>query len=88
MQFIFLHREGELIRYGEYITSYFTSSNANRQGQILNLDKAIRKWSGSVNNVSLDQFKKFRFLEVQYVYSKAASEQVRQESQRGGSGEQ
>ena len=30
------------LQYGEYITAYFTSSNANSQTQVPNLDKAIQ----------------------------------------------
>ena len=76
------------LQYGEYITAYFTSSNANSQAQVPNLDKAIRRWSGSVNNVLLDQFEKYRFLEVWHIFSKAIGEQMGQGSQQGGSGGQ
>ena len=81
MQFVYLHREGELLCYGEYITAYFSSSDATRQGRVLNLDKAIQQWSGSVNNVSLHQFKKFQFLEVRHVFSKAAGDLAPQGAQ-------
>ena len=75
MWFIYPHRESELIWYGEYVTTYFTSANAGGQTHILNLDKVICCWSGSVNNISLDWFKKFRFLEVWHVFSKVAGDQ-------------
>ena len=81
MWFIYPHRESELIQYSEYITTYFASADAGGQNHVLNLDKAICRWSGSVNNMSLDQFEKFRFLEVQHVFSKAAGDQ----SAQGGS---
>ena len=81
MWFIYPHRESELIQYSEYITTYFASADAGGQNHVLNLDKAIRHWSGSVNNMSLGQFEKFRFLEVQHVFSKAAGDQ----SAQGGS---
>ena len=83
MQFIYPHRESELIWYSEYITAYFASADAGGQNQVLNPDKAIQRWSGSVNNVSLDQFEKFRFLEVQHIFSKVAGDQSAQGSQRG-----
>ena len=53
----YLHREAELIWYREYITAYFASSDPAGQGWVLNLNKAIQRWSRLVNNVSLDQFK-------------------------------
>ena len=84
MQFVHPHREGELLCYREYVTAYFTSLDATRQGQALNLNKAIRQWSGSVNNVSLNQFKRFWFLEVWHVFSKAAGNLAPQGAQRTG----
>ena len=83
MQFIYPHRESELIWYSEYITTYFASADAGGQNQVLNLNKAIQCWSGSINNVSLDQFEKFRFLEVWHIFSKAAGDQSAQGSQQG-----
>ena len=83
MLFIYPHRESELIQYSEYITAYFASANAEGQNRVLNLNKAIQCWSGSVNNMLLDQFKKFRFLEVWHVFSKAAGDQSAQGSQQG-----
>ena len=83
MWFIYPHRESELIQYSEYITIYFVSANAGGQNQVLNLDKAIQCWSGSVNNVLFDQFKKCRFLKVCHVFSKAAGDQSMHGSQWG-----
>ena len=83
MQFIYPHRESELIWYSEYVTADFASANAGGQNQVLNLNKAIWCWSGSVNNVPLDQFEKFRFLEVCHLFSKAAGDQSAQGSQQG-----
>ena len=74
MWFVYPHREGELIYYREYIMVYFASSDAARQGRVLNLNKVIRWWSGSVNNISLNQCENFRFLEVQHIFSKAAGD--------------
>ena len=85
MWFIYPHRESELIRYSEYITAYFVSTNAGGQNQVLNLNKAIWCWSGSVNNMLLDQFEKFRFLEVWHIFSKAAGDQGAQGNQWGSS---
>ena len=42
-------------------------------------------WTGSVNNMLLDQFKKFRFLEVWHIFSKAAGDQGAQRNQWGSS---
>ena len=77
------HRESELIWYGEYVTTYFVSTDAGGQNHIINLDKAICHWSGSINNVSLDQFKKLRFLKVWHFFSKAAGDQNAQGNQWG-----
>ena len=75
MWFIYPHRESELIWYGEYETTYFTSTNAGGQTHVLNFDKVICCWSGSANNILLDQFNKFRFLKVWHVFSKVAGNQ-------------
>ena len=83
MWFIYPHRESELIWYSEYITAYFASADAGGQNQVLNLNKAIWCWSGSVNNMLLDQFEKFRFLKVQHIFSKAAGDQGVQGNQWG-----
>ena len=83
MHFIYPHRESELIWYGEYITAYFMPADTGGQIYILNLDKVIHCWSGSVNNVLLDQFKKFRFLEVQHLFSKVAGDQSSPGNQQG-----
>ena len=50
---------------------------------MLNLNKSVRKWSGSVNNVLLDEFTKFRFLEIHHLYSKIAREAPSSGSQQG-----
>ena len=84
MWFIYLHREAELIWYREYITAYFASSDPAGQGWVINLNKAIQRWSGLVNNVSLDQFKKFRFLEVWHIFGKATGDQSGSQNQWGG----
>ena len=41
MQFIYPHRESELIQYSEYVTADFASADAGGQNQVLNLNKAI-----------------------------------------------
>ena len=60
--FIFPHRETELEEYNDYITSYFVSMHLSTHAKVLNLDRAIRKHIGSVNNVSLNEFSKFCYL--------------------------
>ena len=63
-RFIFPHRESELEEYNDYVTSYFVSIHPRAHWRVLNLDKAIRKQAGSVNNVSLNEFGKFWYLET------------------------
>jgi hypothetical protein len=63
-KFIFPHREAELDEYNDYITSYFASIHPSAHPRVLNLDRAIRKQVGSINNVSLNDFGKFRYLET------------------------
>ena len=65
--------------------SMLTSHLPISQIHILNLDKVICCWSGSVNNVLFDQFEKFRFLEIWHVFSKAAGDQSALGNQWGGS---
>jgi len=57
-KFIFPHWEKELEDYTEYISSYFTSIHLSAHWKVFELDKAIRKQVGSVNNVSLNEFSK------------------------------
>lgn len=82
MRFIFPHREAELIRYSEYISSYFASIDAAAHFRVLDLDKAIRKWSGSVNSVSLDELEKFKFLEIRHLFSQVAADNSSGSGQR------
>ena len=67
MHFIFPHREGEIDKYNDYITSYFASIHPSAHAKVLNLDKGIRKYVGSVNNVPLNEFNKFHYLETRHL---------------------
>ena len=67
MHFIFPHREGEIDQYNDYITSYFASIHPSAHTKVLNLDKGIRKYVGPVNNVSLNKFNKFCYLETHHL---------------------
>jgi hypothetical protein len=73
-RFIFPHRVAELEDYGDYITSYFASVEPESHFKVLNLDKAIRRKVGSVNDVSLNEFGKFRYLETRYLQGHGAGE--------------
>jgi hypothetical protein len=73
-RFIFPHREPELEEYNDYITSYFVSIYPGAHWKVLNLDKAIRKQSGSVNNVSLNEFGKFWYLETRHLQGHGTGE--------------
>jgi len=52
-KFIFPHCEAELDEYNDYITSYFASIHPSAHLRVLNLNRAIRKQVGSVNNISM-----------------------------------
>jgi len=67
-KFIFLHCEAELDEYNDYITSYFASIHPSAHPRVLNLDRAIRKQVSSVNNISLNEFGKFRYLETRHLH--------------------
>ena len=73
-RFIFPHRETELEEYNDYITSYFALIHPSAHAKVLNLDRAIRKHVGSVNNVSLNEFSKFRYLETRHLQGHGAGE--------------
>ena len=68
IKFIFPHRKRELEEYTEYISSYFASLHSSAHWKVFELDKAIRKHAGSVNDVSLNEFNKFRYLETHYLH--------------------
>jgi hypothetical protein len=73
-RFIFPHRETELDDYNDYITSYFASIHPSAHWKVLNLDKAIRNLVGAVNDVSLNEFAKFRYLETRYLHGHGTGE--------------
>jgi hypothetical protein len=89
-KFIFPHRENELDEYTEYISSYFASVQPSAHWKVFNLDKAIRKRVGSVNNISLNEFSKFRYLETRYLHGHGAGESgepsKQKASERSGAG--
>src|SRR5882762_9531489 len=73
-RFIFPHREKELKDYTEYISSYFASVHPSAHWKVFELDKAIRKRVGSVNDVSLNEFSKFRYLKTRYLHGHGTGE--------------
>jgi hypothetical protein len=70
--FIFPHWVTKLEEYNDYITSYFTSMHLSTHSKVLNLDRAIWKHVGSVNNVSLNKFNKFHYLETRHLQGHGA----------------
>ena len=74
IKFIFLHCEWELEEYTEYISSYFASLHPSAHWKVFKLDKAIRKHVGSVNDVSLNEFSKFQYLETRYLHGHGTGE--------------
>jgi nucleoid DNA-binding protein len=86
-KFIFPHCEAELNEYHDYITSYFASIHSSAHPRVLNLNRAIRKQVGSVNNISLNEFGKFRSKLVTskvMALAKAASSLKRGQSKKMG----
>jgi hypothetical protein len=74
-RFVFPHRTEELEEYSDYITSYFASiTDPSFHFKVIDLDKAIQKKVGSVNDVSLHEFGKFRYLETRYLQGHGAGE--------------
>jgi hypothetical protein len=71
---VFPHRARELEEYSDYISSYFASVQPAGHSKIFNLDKAIRKRVRSVNDVSLNESGKFRYLETCYLHGHGAGE--------------
>jgi len=74
MRFIFPHRKSELNEYNNYIMSYFASIHPSTHTKVLNLDKAIRKYVGSINNVSLNKFSKFCYRETRHLQGHGTGE--------------
>jgi len=72
VQFIFPHCAIELKEYNDYITSYFASIHPSAHSKVLNLDRAIRKNVKSVNNVFLNEFSKFCYLETRNLHGHGA----------------
>jgi len=67
MHSIFPHHEGKLDKYNNYITSYFASIHLSIHAKVLNLDKAMKKYVGLVNNVTLNEFSKFCYLKTHHL---------------------
>ena len=74
MHFIFPHCEGELDEYNDYITSYFALIYPSAHAKMLNLDKGIRKYVGSVNYVSLNEYNKFHYLKTRHLQGHSIGE--------------
>lgn len=72
-RFVFPHRTDEL-EYSDYITPYFASIEPHSHFKVINLDKAIRKKVGSVNNISLNELGNFCYLETCYLQGHGSGE--------------
>src|SRR6202040_2247688 len=83
-------RERELKEYTEYVSSYFASVHPSAHWKVFNLDKAIRKRVGSVNNGSLNEFSKFWNLKTRYLNGhgagKSGEPSMQKASERSGAG--
>ena len=53
---------------------YFAFVDPGVHSRIINLNKLIHKWSGAVNSILLNKFKKFQFLEIWHLYRKTAAD--------------
>ena len=82
--FVFAHCEAELEEYNNYVTSYFMSVHPSVHGKVLNLDKAIQKHVGSVNNISLNEFGKFHYLETCHLHGHGAGKSSAHAKERAG----
>ncbi|KIM88990.1 hypothetical protein PILCRDRAFT_767907, partial [Piloderma croceum F 1598] len=68
VMFAFPHREWELDPYHDYITGYFAAIHNNFHSKVLELDKSIRKYVGSIQDTELSDFNKFRYLETRHLH--------------------
>ena len=73
-KFIFPYWEKELKEYTKYVSSYFTSLHSSAHWKVFKLDKAIHKWGGSINDISFNEFSKFRYLETCYLHRHSTGE--------------
>jgi hypothetical protein len=69
IKFAFPHRAEELEAYREYVTQYFAALQPKAHPAVFNLDRAIRKYVGSVRNCELHYFGQFRHLETRFLHS-------------------
>ena len=69
IKFAFPHRADELEAYREYITQYFAALHPKAHPAVFNLDRAIRKYVGSVRNCELHHVGQFRHFETRFLHS-------------------
>ena len=67
----FPHRAYELQCYSEYVLQFFGAFPVSHS-KVINLDKAIRRYTGEVKNIELSDFGRFRHLEARYLQDDGA----------------
>ena len=67
----FPHRAQELQQYSEYVLQFFGAFPCSHS-KVINLDKAIRRYTGEVKNIELSEFGRFRHLEARYLQDDGA----------------
>jgi len=67
----FPHRSYELQQYAEYILQFFGAFPFSHH-KVINLDKAIHRYTGEVKHIELSEFGRFRHLEARYLQDDGA----------------
>jgi len=67
----FPHRAYELQQYSEYILQFF-GALPHSHTKVINLDKAIRRYTGEVKHIELSEVGRFRHLEARYLQEDGA----------------
>ena len=67
----FPHRTVELQQYSEYILQFFGAFPYSHS-KVINLDKAIRRYTGEVKHIELSEVGRFRHLEARYLQDDGA----------------
>jgi hypothetical protein len=67
----FPHRAFELQQYSEYILQFFGAFPYSHS-KVINLDKAVRRYTGEVKHIELSEVGRFRHLEARYLQEDGA----------------
>jgi hypothetical protein len=80
----FPHRAFELQQYSEYILQFFGALPYSHT-KVINLDKAIRRYTGEVKHIELSEVGRFRHLEARYLQEDGAGNRSNIRKEKEGS---